>query len=197
MAAGLEMMKGMVTEYSFSPDKSLASTDMMGGMIKSTSLVDNKTDDLTMLMDIMGNKMHVESTKAERDKLSAGTEDMMEGAKIEYDESDKKTIQGYDCIKATISGLGTEEMPMKFTMYISKDIQASHKMIQGMDKLELEGFPLEYIMESDQMSMTYEATEVSKEVDNSIFDINTSGYTKMTWKEFMDQMGSMGGGMGF
>lgn len=197
MAAGLEMMKGMVTEYSFSPEKSLSTTDMMGGMIKSTSLVDNKTEKLTMLMDIMGNKMHVESTKQERDKLSAGADDMMDGAKIEYDESDKKTIQGYECIKATISGLGTEEMPMNFSMYLSKDIQASHKMIQGMDKLELEGFPLEYIMESDQMSMTYEATEVTKDVDDSVFAINTAGYTKMTWEEFMEQMGSMGGGMGF
>ena len=86
---------------------------------------------------------------------------------------------------------------MNFSMYLSKDIQASHKMIQGMDKLELEGFPLEYIMESDQMSMTYEATEVTKDVDDSVFAINTAGYTKMTWEEFMEQMGSMGGGMGF
>ena len=88
-------------------------------------------------------------------------------------------------------------MPMKFSMYVTKDIQASHKMIQGRDKLELEGFPLEYVMEAGPASMTYEVTKISEGLDKSVFEINTSGYTKMTWKEFMDQMGSMGGGMGF
>ncbi len=197
MAAGLEMMKGMVTEYSFSPEQSLSKTDMMGGMVKSTSLVDNITEELTMLMDVMGNKMLVESSKEERDQLAGGADDMMENVKVTYDESDKKTILGYECIKATISGIGTEEMPMKFTMYVSEKLQANNKMIQGMDKLDLKGFPLEYVMETDQMSMTYAATEVKTEVDKEVFKLNTSGYTKMTWKEFMDQMGAMGGGMGF
>jgi len=196
-AAGLEMMKGMVTEYSFSPDQSLSKTDMMGGMVKSTSLVNNKTEEMTMLMDLMGNKMLVESTKEERDRLAGEADDMMENVKVEYDETDTKTIQGYECVKATIMGLGTEEMSMKFTMYLSKDLLANNKMIQGMDKLDLKGFPLEYVIETDQMSMTYTATEVSTELDKEIFNVSTSGYTKMTWKEFMEQMGSMGGGMGF
>lgn len=199
MAASLEMMKGMVTEYYFSPEKSMSKTDMMGGMIKSTTLVDNSTKDLTILMDVMGNRMHVE-TNQEKNKLTGdGGENMMEDLKITYDESDSKSIMGYNCIKATVSGMATDGPTgdMAFTMYVTDEIKASNQMIQGMDKIELKGFPLQYVLKNELMSMTYEAVGIQKELDNAAFDVKTAGYTKMTMEEFMEQMGSMGGGMGF
>lgn len=197
MAAGLEMMKGMVTEYIFNEDYSMSSSDIMGGMVKTKSLVDNKTEEMTMLMDMMGNKMHVESTKLEREKAQMGAEDMMDGVEIKYDDADTKTLLGFECTKATVTGIGGDEMNMSFTMYVAKDLKASSKMIQGMDKLSLEGFPLEYTLETDQMSMTYAATEIKKEISKDVFELKTAGYTKMSWDEFTEQMQAMGGGMGF
>jgi len=197
-AAGLEMMKGMVTEYYFSQEKSMSKTDMMGGMIKSTTLVDNSTKDLTILMDVMGNRMHVE-TNQEKNKMQDQGGDIMEDLKISYDESDSKSILGYNCIKATVEGMSTDGPTgdMAFIMYVTDEIKASNQMIQGMDKIELKGFPLQYVLENDLMSMTYEAVEINKDLDKAVFDVKTAGYTKMTMEEFMEQMGSMSGGMGF
>lgn len=195
VAAQLEMFKGTVTEYSFNKDKSLITADMMGGMIKMKTMVMNETENMTMLFDAMGQKMMIESTKDERKGMEEEMNEKMAELKVTYDESDSKDILGYKCIKATISG--NEEMPMEYSMYVSRDIKASHEMIQGLQGVDLNGFPLEYIIKTEQMNMTYTATGLDKKVDPSVFDLNTSGYQKMTFDEFQEQMGAFGGGMGF
>ncbi|NNE15522.1 MAG: hypothetical protein HKN51_11135 [Saprospiraceae bacterium] len=195
VAAQLEMMKGTETVYTFSKEKSLVTANMMGGMIKIKSLVNNADEHLTFLFDAMGQKMMVESTKEERAAMEADQKELVESLDISYDEDDTKEILGYKCIKATISG--DEEFPMDFSMYVSRDIKASNELIQGLQGIDLDGFPLEYIMEMEQMSMTYTATELKTEIDASVFEINTSGYQKMTFQEFQEQMGAFGGGMGF
>ncbi|MBT8233509.1 MAG: hypothetical protein HKO66_00200, partial [Saprospiraceae bacterium] len=174
---------------------SLVTANMMGGMIKIKSLVNNADEHLTFLFDAMGQKMMVESTKEERAAMEADQKELVESLDISYDEDDTKEILGYKCIKATISG--DEEFPMDFSMYVSRDIKASNELIQGLQGIDLDGFPLEYIMEMEQMSMTYTATELKTEIDASVFEINTSGYQKMTFQEFQEQMGAFGGGMGF
>ena len=195
IAAQLEMMKGSITEYMFSEEKSMVSADMMGGMIKIKSIINNSDEHMTMLFDAMGQKMMIESTKAERDKAGAESNADMEGIEVIYDESDTKEILGYKCVKATLKS--DEEMPMNFSMYVAKDIKASNKLIQGLQAFEMKGFPLEYTMETPQMNMTFTATDLQKSLDKSVFDVNTSGYTKMSFDEFQQQMGAMGGGMGF
>jgi len=196
MAAQLEMLKGSETAYHFNKDKSLVTAEMMGGMIKIKSLVNNADEHMTLLFDAMGQKMMIESTKEERDKsMTDEAREATENMKVTYDKSDTKKILGYDCIKANISG--GDESPMKFSMYVSKDIKASNKMIQGLQGIKLEGFPLEYIMEMPEMSMTYTASEILKSVDSNVFNVETSGFTKMTFEEFTQQMGAFGGGMGF
>lgn len=197
MAAGLEMLKGTETEYFFNKENSLVKANMMGGMMEMTSLVDNETEDLLFLMNMMGKKMAVESTKEERDAEAA-----VEGTKqfdpsdmnITYDESDTKKILGYNCIKATVEN---EDAEFGFTMYVSEEIKASNKLIQGLQDLDIRGFPLEYVMEMEQMQMTYTAIAIEEEVDTKVFDVSDEGYQKMSFSEFMEQMGSMGGGMGF
>lgn len=195
IAAQMEMMKGAITEYSFNEDKSLVSADMMGGMIKMKSLVNNSDEHLTFLFDAMGQKMMVESTKEERAKFEDDQKEMMENVSIEYDEKDTKEILGYKCIKATVKG--GEDFPMNFHMYVAKDIKASNKLIQGLQSFDIEGFPLEYVLDTEQMSMTYSATDLSDKVDAAKFEISTSGYQKMTFEEFQEQMGAFGGNMGF
>jgi len=197
VAAQLEMMKGTQTEYYFSEEKSLVNSNMMGGMIKMSYLVNNSDEHLTLLFDAMGQRMMVESTKEERAESEA---DQIEAAKditVIYDESDTKEILGYKCIKAKIEGGAESDFPMNFYMYVSPDIKASNKMIQGLQAFEINGFPLEMVLESDQMSMTFTTIELKDNIDMSIFELNTSGYTKMTFKEFSESMGAMGGGMGF
>ena len=194
MAAQLEMLKGTQTIYYFNEDKSMVSANMMGGMVTMQSLVNNADEHLTFLFDAMGNKMMVESTKEERADMEAEQAEAMDGVEIVYSEDETKEILGHTCVKASLVG---DDMPLTFHMWIAKDIKLSNKMIQGMQALDIQGFPLEYVMEMEQMSMTYSAVEMSDEVDASVFELNTSGYKKMTFEEFQQQMGQFGGGMGF
>lgn len=197
VAAQLEMMKGTSTEYYFSPDKSLVSSNMMGGMIKMSYLVDNNTENMTMLFDAMGQKMMVESTKDERKEMEEQQNATAEQVDITYDEKDTKEILGYKCIKATITPKENADVPMTFGMYVSEDVMASNKLIQGLQAFNLKGFPLEMIMEMPEMKLTFTTTELKDSIDKSVFDVKTSGYTKMTFDEFSQTMGGMGGGMGF
>lgn len=195
IAAQLEMMKGTETNYYFNEEKSLTTANMMGGMITMKNLFNNTDEQMTILFDVMGQKMMVESSKEDRKEAEAEQSEALEGMEVVYDKKDTKDILGYKCYKATIKG--DDEMPMTFTMYIAPDVKASSKMIQGLQAFDLEGFPLEYVMDMGTMSMTYTTTEFTKELDKEVFNVNTDGYKKMTFEEFQEQMGAMGGGLGF
>jgi len=196
VAAQLEMMKGAETKYFFNNEKSLVTANMMGGMIKVQSLINNDDEHMTLLFDAMGQKMMIESSKEERDKIMGDdAEELAKDMKVTYDESDTKEILGYKCIKANIEA--GDENPMKFSMYVSRDIKASNKMIQGLQGIEIDGFPLEYVMEMPEMQMTYSAIDLQSKLDAKVFEINTSGFQKMSFEEFTQQMGAFGGGMGF
>lgn len=197
MGAMLQMMKGTTTEMYFNEDKSLIKMDMMGGMVKNTFLLDNKSQDMTMLIDAMGQKMNIGSSKMDREKEGSDQVDYMKGLKVKIDENDTKEILGYTCKRAEISNPDTDEAGMSFSMYITDQIKANSKMIQGLNYTDLPGFPLEYVMITDKMSLTVSTKEIKKEIDSKVFEINTGGFKKMTYKEFMDSIGKMGGGMGF
>ncbi len=189
----LEMMKGTITEYHFNKDKSLVLANMMGGMVELKSLIDNTTEDLKLYFNMMGTKMLVESSKEERDELQGSTNENAPDISISYDEEDTKNILGYDCVKASWD---TPE-GIEFAMYIAPDITASNKLIQGMQNIDLQGFPLEYEMSAPQMKLTYTATGIEQKIDPAVFQISDEGYQKMSLKEFMTQMGAMGGNLGF
>jgi hypothetical protein len=197
IAAQMEMFKGTQTEYYFSDEKSLVNANMMGGMMKMQTLTNNADEHVTMLFEAMGQKMMIESTKEERAEMEAGQSEMADAADIIYDKNDTKEILGYKCYKATVKMDADPNMQMEFSMYITPELKASNKMIQGLQAYELEGFPLELVLNTDQMSLTTSAVDLKKEIDKSVFDLNTSGYTKMSFEEFQQSMGGMGGGMGF
>jgi len=196
MAAGLEMLKGSETEYFFDKDNSLVKQSMMGGMVNITTLVENKTEGINMFFDMMGQKMHVETSTEEMEKSAeSGQADAMGEMKVTYDEADTKEILGYKCKKANITSSGAEGFT--FGLYVTEDIKASPKMIQGLQKVDLKGFPLELVIDMGQMKMVYTTTEIKKEVDPAAFKISADGYKKMSFEEFQESMGAMGGGMGF
>ncbi len=195
MAAGLEMLKGSETEYFFNEGNSLVKQSMMGGMVNITTLVDNKTEGINMFFDMMGQKMHVETSTEEMEKSQAGADNPMDNMKVAYDDTDTKVIQGYTCKKATITTEGADGF--SFDLYVTEDIKASPKMIQGLQKVDLKGFPLELVIDMGQMKMVYTTTEIKKDVDAAAFNISADGYKKMSFEEFQESMGAMGGGMGF
>ncbi|HMQ07754.1 MAG TPA: hypothetical protein PKC30_10675 [Saprospiraceae bacterium] len=197
IAMGMEMMKGAITEVYFNSNKTLTKMNMMGGMVEMTSLLDNENENMDMLFNAMGQKMHISSTKEERDRMEAENNDAMKGAKIEEDHSDTKVILGYQCYRVNVKN---PEIPgMNMSLYVTNEIKANPKTMQGMQNVELKGFPLEMVIASAEpnMTMVMRAVDLKTEVKDKVFEIKTDGYQKMNLKDFQKMMGSMGGAMGF
>ncbi len=193
MAMMLEMMKGTQTEYFYSGDKMASKASMMGGMVETKSMLDKATGTMTMLIDAMGQKMYVESSEKEMNEMNKDQAEMMSKMEITYDESDTKVIAGVKCFKANIKSPDMAK-GTTFSMYVSPEVLADNKLIQGMQFFELKGFPMEFVMDAaGQMKMTFTTIEYKTEVDESVFEMSTDGYTKKTFKELME----MSGGMGF
>jgi len=192
MAMGLEMMKGSVTEIFFMEGKYRTAMNMMGGMVKMDNMVDVSSNKMDMLFDAMGNKMWVDTNldDAKKNKPSAQN---MEDFKVDYDKSQTKKILGYNAYKATVS---VPNGGMTVEGWVTEDIKTDANIIQGMEDLKLQGFPLQFSIVSPQMKLTFAATEIKETVDENKFVLKTDGYKKMTMEEFTKTMGGMGG-LGF
>lgn len=194
MAMGLEMMKGTETKYFFNGDDYVTEMNMMGGMVSIKNHINTKTKKLDMLMDAMGNKMWIDSNIDEA-KAQGGsiTNDDIE---LTYDKKDTKTIQGLKAYKFKMN-VKDAQMPMEIEGYLTEEIKSDGNLIQGMENVKFQGFPLEFTLKNAMMTLKMETTEVKKDVADSVFELKTEGYKKMTMEEFKNAMGGMGGGMGF
>ena len=183
MAQVAEMMKGTQTKVYFKGDKSVTQMDMMGGMVKM-NMYTQIEGEFDILMDAMGQRFWVNMPKTEIAQMKAKAPEM----EIKYDKSDTKTIVGYECYKMTVVVDGDSEM--NITGYITEDLSFQAPVMQGVDMTQFAGFPLEYTMEGGPMQMTITTKDFLKTVEESVFEMNTSGYKKMS----MDELQSMGGG---
>lgn len=185
------MMKGSKTILAFNNMHSMLTMNMMEGLISMKTITTLSSGDSKMYMDAMGMKYLVPMSKTEKDKMimEQGGDDF-DKFNIEYDKSDKKEIAGYTCYKATVI---SKDAGPQITAYITEDIKADPKLLQGFEKFELNGFPLEYSMGDGTASMTFTATSFDTDIDKSVFDIDESEYQTMSLDEFT----KMGGGIGF
>lgn len=198
VAMSMEMMKGTATEIYFNEQKTLTKMNMMGGMVEITNLYNNTNDKVDMFFNAMGQKMHIESTKEERDALAGDAADIMNNMKVEEDPTDTKTILGYKCTKVKVTNPSAGQ-GMSIEMYVAKDIKASAKSMQGLQNVELNGFPLETIITSAEpnMTMVMRVVDMKTEVNEKVFVLKMDGFQKVTMQDFQKMMGSMGGAMGF
>ena len=70
---------------------------------------------------------------------------------------------------------------------------------RSFDLGDLKGYPLKLEMESNQNGMEIKiliiATEINtKPIDDSVFQINTDGFSMMSYSEYMEKLKSMQGG---
>ena len=189
VAAFAEGMKGSETKVFFRGAESLTRVDMMGGMIKIDVKIDEE-ENSDMLMNAMGNKIWVASTKLEEARMKAESDNPMEEMDITYDKDDTKEIAGYNCYKMTVEFPDAEDSGL--VGYVTEDITIRPNFIRGVDIKDFAGFPLEFTFTNPMMTMTTVAKTVEDTVDESVFDINTSGYQKMTMAEFAEMSKSMG-----
>jgi len=185
MEMAVMMLNGSTLDIYFSDDK--ARTDMdMGSMMSMTTILDNGTGEILMLMGGMMGKTAVKTTT---DELSE--EDPEE---VEYSielTKEKKTIAGYKCKKAIISDENGDEMEFWYTEEIPTT-STDKKSAVG----QLPGQALEYALNKNGLLMSFVATKVETSLSNedkkSKFSLEIpEGYEEKTFEEFT----SMGGGM--
>lgn len=149
---------------------------MMGAQIV---ISDTKDKSSVLLMDMMGQKMAIDMpTPTEADKANEPTPE------YKYDDKTKK-LAGYKCKHAVMVIEDENGETSEMDVYYTEDIPAAAN-----DKLKgLKGFPLEYTIVSQGLTMTVSAKSVAKEkIASSEFEI-PEGFTKMTMDEFKASMG--------
>ena len=167
----LEMMKGTTFTIIFKGNESITKTSMMGGMVNTDIKMDQKSGKMDMYMNMMGQKMWIETSQDEASKSQGQVK-----AAVEAVKSDTKEILGYNTYRVNIKSADTPNM--KISAYVTEDVKAPANGIQGLQNVDLPGFPLMVIMESPQMSMTLETKKLSGEMDESALTVDTSGYKK-------------------
>lgn len=153
------------------------------GVGNTTVITDHKLGESTALMDILGNKTAVKSSKAD-----AQTERSLENKPVVELKPETKMIAGYTCKKAVVTSKGTKGDVISDVWYTS-ELMARNSFQTEIDGID--GFMLEFQAEQNGMTMKMTAKHVIEQnVEDSKF-ITPEGYTLMT-KEQVQQM--YGGG---
>ncbi len=155
----------------------------LGMGMSQVTITDMKKGSGTLLMNMMGKKMAVEMSKDDLKEMDKKKGDKK--PEFKYVDGTKK-IAGYDCKKAIVKVEGAGEMEI----YYTEDLPSgANKQFEG-----LNGFPLEYTIDSGQFKMKMTAKTVKAETLGADLFIIPSGYDKMTFDEFKGAMGGMMGG---
>lgn len=171
----LEMMPAE-TEMWFKGDLVKLRMPMGMGMQSDVLILKDK---VVLLMDLMGNKLAMESTKAEVEKENFGTKK----AVVKLIAGETKNIAGFDCKKAMLSTPGEKDM----IVWYSDKIKSNGSWYFQMS--EIKGFPLEFSMKTGEMSVRMTAKEVRMEnVGDTEFTVS-SDYKLMTQADMMKMMG--------
>jgi GLPGLI family protein len=174
------MMGDMETKIVFKDKKTYSE---MNSMMMSYKTVSDENGSL-VLMDQMGNKYFMRTTKADMDKMSEGAKD----PKIEY-TNETKTIAGQECKKAIVTNTG-KEGEVKTDVWYTEKIPyvsgaAGGKRGGGETFKGLKGMPLEFSLKQGPYNIKMTAKEVSfDKVPDSIFTLSTEGYTEKKPEDF-------------
>jgi len=148
----------------------------MGMGISSTTIVNSKTNEVTSLNDMMGNKtatiIDTDDQKKEKD----------DDYKVEL-VNETKEISGYKCKKAILKNTSGSLIELFYTENISASSQFSSQW------KSLKGFPLEYVIDVSGMNMKMTAKSITSEkVSDELFKIPPD-YKLMSQEEFKKLLG--------
>lgn len=149
----------------------------MGMGMQSDVLV--MEDKVFLLMDLMGNKMAMKTDREEMEKQVGKNKKY----KLKSKSAETKTIAGYECRKAIMGAEGEKDMMVWYT----DKIKGAGSWYYQMD--ELDGFPLEFSMKTNEIDIRMVAKEVKLEtVSDDVFSV-PEGYKVMSQSEMMQMMG--------
>jgi len=181
-AMAAKMLDGSTASHYFNSKTSVMEMNM--GMMKNTTFLNYETQSANMYLDIMGMKRVVKNVtnKEEMKKSEEKANDY-----TFKETSETKVICGHTCKK----GIITDKENNQMTVFYTKDFApAKNKFISEENVMfsKVNGFLLEYTIESKGMKMQFTATRaIFGKVDESKLKEPT-GYTETT----MEELQSMG-----
>ncbi|MBN8702402.1 MAG: DUF4412 domain-containing protein [Bacteroidetes bacterium] len=187
-AEAKEMLKNSEMKISTKGDMSRVENNT--AMAKSIIITNNKTQKVSMLMDMMGSKYNViippEEIKKDKEKPDVKVKELNE----------TKEIIGYNCKKAEVTFTDAQSGKSFSSIVYYTDKIPYNVGYQAQFK-GLKGFPLEYTISdaATGMNITLAATKISKDaVDDNLFKI-PEGYKEIALEDLSKQMmQDMGGG---
>jgi hypothetical protein len=178
----------MPKEMSMFVNDNFTRVEQASAMGNTVVINDNKSKTSTMLMDMMGNKMGIKSTEEDIKKKDGNTE-----FKVTETEETKE-IAGYKCNKSVISFTDKDGEEKSYDVYATTDIVTGGSNWSNKQMSGIKGFPLEYQMKQQGLTMKFSAKSVNKQkVGKSLAQIPAE-YKIMSPEDFRKQMGGMMGG---
>jgi GLPGLI family protein len=151
------------------------------GMAGSTSVITNqKTKQLTTLMEVMGSKYKMIAPITDKSQSNEATD-----YTIVY-LNETKEIAGYTCKKAEIHSKTSDEI---LTIFYTEELSPEYLPNKPKEYDELKGFPMEYEVAQESMRMNISVSEIKKEkIPQSEFEI-PSEYREVSQEELMKMYG--------
>lgn len=155
----------------------LSRVDLVSGLGKQSTIHNAKTGTAVILKEYSGQKLMITLTAADWD----ANNNKFKGITFE-NTGESAVISGYKCQKA-IAKLSNGT---KFTVYYTPDIKVANSSYDPQFS-SLPGLAVQYEMASGKMQFKFTLANISFDnVPSSKFDIPTSGYRIMTYKETKD-----------
>lgn len=181
MQMAIGMMQGSTLDVYFK-DKATRAEMKMGALMNITTISNETTGDVLMLMSGMIGQNAIKTTTEELEKENP------EKPKYEVElVNETKTIEGYSCKKAIL----TDEEGNESVFWYTEEINISKKGQSYLNE-DVPGFPMQYDLNNNGMKMTMVVSSLEKKLDKksaSLFEMTIpEGYKEMT----MEELKSMG-----
>lgn len=183
---GVTFMDGATLDFYFNDSKQRTDMKMLNGMVRIQTIVSlADPSDVTLLMDMMGQKDQIIDLNKEDAGQYNSFMNMSNAEQVIYDKKDRKKIIGYSCYLAKVK---TKDGSWT-SYYITEKIRPPQPAYNE-DVFLLNGYPLEMtIAKEGENLMTFTAKEILK-LKADDFEIE-EGYAKMTIKEYEKKMAEL------
>lgn len=175
-------------------------------MMKTTTMIDTKSDSIHLFMDMMGRKYKIsEYRKPKSTNSAAEIELKKDDVVIKEFPKDVKEILGYKCHKVELNmkmnnakSLADSMQDVHMVLYVTNDLNFDASFVSQTGRsLALKGTPLEYNMTMGsgtlQIDLTMVAKEYKKEIQPEDIMPPAGNYKLYTMQQFQDEMQKIGG----
>lgn len=176
--------EALPSKMNVSANDNLVKKEMIGGELIQTQISDSETETLDILLEIMGQKYHIQKTKEE---VLAALKELPE-PKFEY-TAETKEILGYTCHKVEAVSYDEYGEEIVSVIYFTKDVPG-FPFNFDLPYREIPGLMLVYELKVGDINMRFEAKEIKERrrgTGKRSFKI-PSGYNKTTYEELRKKL---------